>query len=102
MSVIEIIQLQAIEGKYKAMVVMNRELEGKILDLWQKVEVSSQRSLHSPDISSCQEVNTVSASGLSPSSTPLSASLVSSDGALINVDVRNLQVMLLRIILRLL
>lgn len=93
-------KLQAAESKYQTQLHINRALESRIFELWQQVE--AKRSLQSPDTSSCHEVQpsitekSATAAGLSPHSSPLSASLASSEGSIfINPDVkeiRNLQV----------
>lgn len=96
-------KLEAIESKYQAQLNINRALEERIFELWQRIEFNTKRNLQSPDTSSCHEVNasttdkTNTATGLSPHSSPLSASLASSEGsiAFINPDakeMKNLQV----------
>lgn len=77
-------KLLAVESKYKTQLTINRALEEKILELRQR----------SPDTSSCHEVNaTTTTAGLSTHSSPLSASLASSEGSLAFQDkeVKNLQ-----------
>ncbi|KAJ8943932.1 hypothetical protein NQ314_009596 [Rhamnusium bicolor] len=54
----------------------------KILDLRQRLEFEKgKRCVHSPDTSSCHEVNVTTTAGISPHSSPLSASLASSEGS---------------------
>lgn len=102
-------KLEAVESKYQAQLSINRALEEKILDLWQRNEAFSKLNVQSPDTSSCHEVNasttdrTNTAAGLSPHSSPLSVSLASSEGsmAFINPDakeMKNLQVSIITII----
>lgn len=91
---------QAVESKYQTQLSINRAMEEKILELWQKIELTrGGRAVYSPDTSSCHEVNatltdrTSIATGLSPHSSPLSASLASSEGsaALMHPDVRDMK-----------
>lgn len=97
-------KLEAVESKYLTQLNINRALEERILELWQRIEFNSKRHVQSPDTSSCHEVNasttdkTNTAAGLSPHSSPLSVSLASSEGstAFINPDakeMKNLQVL---------
>ncbi|CAG9857248.1 unnamed protein product [Phyllotreta striolata] len=85
-------KLEAVESKYQTQLLINRCLEEKILDLWQRLEYV-KRSVHSPDTSSCHEVNVTTTAGLSPHSSPLSASLASSEGSMAfhEREVKNLQ-----------
>ncbi|XP_065161962.1 hamartin isoform X3 [Atheta coriaria] len=87
-------KFKAIESKYQSQLSINRALEGKILEMYQQ-EITSRQGLHSPDTSSCHEVNasTERTTGLSPHSSPLSASLTSSEGsmAFMHSDMKNLQ-----------
>ncbi|CAH1109846.1 unnamed protein product [Psylliodes chrysocephalus] len=85
-------KLEAVESKYQTQLTINRSLEEKILDLWQRLE-AGKRFVHSPDTSSCHEVNVTTTAGLSPHSSPLSASLASSEGstAFHEREVKNLQ-----------
>ncbi|KAJ8957090.1 hypothetical protein NQ318_007304 [Aromia moschata] len=87
-------KLQAVESKYQTQMAINRSLEEKILDLGQRLELEkAKRSVHSPDTSSCHEVNVTTTAGMSPHSSPLSASLASSEGstAFHDREVKNLQ-----------
>lgn len=87
------------ESKYQTQLAVNRTLEERMLDLWQRVDLSGRRGVYSPDTSSCHEVNptmtdrTSIATGLSPHSSPLSASLASSEGsvAFMHPDVRDMK-----------
>lgn len=63
---------QAVENKYKTQAVVNRCLEEKILELM------AGRPVHSPDTSSCHEVQV--ATGSVATHSPLSGSLPSSEG----------------------
>ncbi|XP_057651489.1 hamartin isoform X3 [Diorhabda carinulata] len=85
-------KLEALESKYQTQIVINRGLEEKIMELWQRVD-SAKRHVGSPDTSSCHEVQVTTTAGLSPHSSPLSASLASSEGstAFHEREVRNLQ-----------
>uniref|UniRef100_A0A6P7F9D8 Hamartin n=1 Tax=Diabrotica virgifera virgifera TaxID=50390 RepID=A0A6P7F9D8_DIAVI len=85
-------KLEAVESKYQTQLTINRSLEEKILDLWQRLELG-KTSVHSPDTSSCHEVNVTTTAGFSPHSSPLSASLASSEGstAFHEREVKNLQ-----------
>lgn len=94
-------KLVAAESKYQTQLHINRALESRIFELWQQLD--AKRSLQSPDTSSCHEVQpsitekSVAGGGLSPHSSPLSASLASSEGSVfINPadvkEIRNLQV----------
>lgn len=88
-------QLRAVESKYETQRSINKCMEERFLELWQKIETlkAAQRRPvhHSPDTSSCHEamVSASMASGptshapLSPhSSPPLSTSLASSEGSM--------------------
>lgn len=89
-------ELSAVESKYKTQCAVNRCLEERILELWQRVETlasnnrGARAAHHSPDTSSCHEAGVtdraggVATGGLgSPhSSSPLSASLASSEGSM--------------------
>lgn len=89
-------KLKAVESKYQAQLTINRALEERLLELRQRTEM--KRLIHSPDTSSCHEVNVTTTDrtqGVSTQSSPLSASLASSDGSLAFHDIRemkNLQV----------
>lgn len=86
-------KLKAVESKYQTQLTINRALEERILELRQRTEI--KRSIHSPDTSSCHEVNVTTTdrtAGISTQSSPLSASLASSDGSLAFHEVKNLQV----------
>ncbi|KAK9882395.1 hypothetical protein WA026_020917 [Henosepilachna vigintioctopunctata] len=91
--------IKTVDAKYESALSVNRGLEQKMLKLYAKIEVPELPCLQSPETSSCQEVvASASVSGLSTHSTPLSASLASSESntALISSDVndmRNLQVL---------
>ncbi|CAH1170194.1 unnamed protein product [Phaedon cochleariae] len=88
------VKLEAVESKYQTQLTINRGLEEKLLDLWQRLEAErGKRPAHSPDTSSCHEVNVTTTAGLSPHSSPLSASLASSEGssAFHEREVKNLQ-----------
>lgn len=68
-------------------------MEEKILDLRQQLELEKmKRSVHSPDTSSCHEVNVTTTVGLSSHSSPLSMSLASSEGSNVQQEVKSLQV----------
>ncbi|KAL3284795.1 hypothetical protein HHI36_018936 [Cryptolaemus montrouzieri] len=92
-------KLKAMESKYKTQLSINRALEQKMLQLYTKIELPGLRSLHSPETSSCHEaIASASISGLSPHSSPLSASLASSESsnAFLSSDIKdmkNLQVL---------
>lgn len=70
-------------------------MEENVLELWKQIELTKKK-IYSPDISSCQEANSVNTIGQTQPPTPLSASLASSDGgAFMSIDprdLRNLQV----------
>ncbi|XP_060535653.1 hamartin isoform X1 [Cylas formicarius] len=86
--------IQAIESKYESQKKINYALEQRIMELLQRLDVEGvKRNVHSPDTSSCHEVQVTTAAGLSPHSSPLSASLGSSEGSVPFHDreVRNLQ-----------
>ncbi|KAL1517767.1 hypothetical protein ABEB36_001491 [Hypothenemus hampei] len=90
--------LEAMESKYQTQLAINRTLEERILELRQKLETeAARRRTHSPDTSSCHEVHasstmTAVAGGLSPQhSSPLSASLASSEGSAVTHEHKNLQ-----------
>ncbi|KRT86309.1 hypothetical protein AMK59_1539 [Oryctes borbonicus] len=91
-------KLKAVESKYQTQLAVNRCLEEKVVDLWQRIEILNKKVI-SPDISSCHEVNatltdrTGTAQGLSSQSSPLSASLASSEGSMASTisEVKNLQ-----------
>lgn len=83
------------ESKYQTQLKINNALEEKILDLRQQLELEKhKRSVHSPDTSSCHEVNVTTTLGLSSHSSPLSMSLASSEGSNVfqEKEMRNLQV----------
>nr|ALE20552.1 TSC1 [Leptinotarsa decemlineata] len=87
-------KLEAVESKYQTQLIISRALEERIMDLGQRLEFErGKRSVHSPDTSSCHEVNVTTAAGFSPHSSPLSASLASSEGsaAFHEKEVKNLQ-----------
>lgn len=74
------------ENKYKTQAVVNRCLEEKI------VELMAGRPVHSPDTSSCHEVQVATTDRSSVAThSPLSGSLASSEGEA-TADSRNLQV----------
>ncbi|XP_022905445.1 hamartin [Onthophagus taurus] len=79
-------KIKAVESKYQTQLAINRALEDKIVELRSQIEVTTKKVI-SPDTSSCHEVNpslmdqTSAAQGLSTHSSPLSASLTSSDGS---------------------
>ncbi|XP_066138262.1 hamartin-like isoform X1 [Euwallacea fornicatus] len=79
--------LEAVESKYQSQLAINRVLEEHVLELRQKLEVEiARRRTQSPDTSSCQEVQTTQ------HSSPLSASLASSEGsAVMQQELKNLQ-----------
>ncbi|GJQ87097.1 putative hamartin protein [Trypoxylus dichotomus] len=91
-------KLEAVESKYQTQLAINRSLEEKVVDLWQRLEILNKKVI-SPDISSCHEVNatltdrTGATQGLSSQSSPLSASLASSEGSMASTisEVKNLQ-----------
>ncbi|KAI4469373.1 hamartin [Holotrichia oblita] len=88
-------KLKAVESKYQTQLAINRCLEEKIVELWQRIEILNKKVI-SPDISSCHEVNatlTSTTQGLSSQSSPLSASLASSEGSMASTisEVKNLQ-----------
>ncbi|GLV45534.1 Tsc1 [Carabus blaptoides fortunei] len=96
-------QLCAVESKYETQRNINKSMEERILELWQRIETLSRtRTVHSPDTSSCHEAGSVdraasAAAGLSPHSSPLSASLASSEGSMAFLqqqqqEIKNLQV----------
>ncbi|XP_017775140.1 PREDICTED: hamartin isoform X2 [Nicrophorus vespilloides] len=95
-------KIKSVESKYRSQLSVNQALEEKIFDLYQQVESTCRRGVHSPDTSSCHEVNatmtdrTGTAPGLSPHSSPLSASLTSSEGsmAFVHSEMKNLQVIM--------
>lgn len=107
-------KLEAVESKYQAQLSINRGLEERMLEQWQRIELlSSKLKVQSPDTSSCHEVNasntdrTNTAAGLSPHSSPLSASLASSEGSIAFInpeakELKNLQVTTLFFLLGLL
>nr|CAI5859943.1 unnamed protein product [Callosobruchus analis] len=90
-------KLEAVESKYQTQLMVNRALEEKLLELRQRLDCADyekkRRSVHSPDTSSCHEVNVTTTAGFSPHSSPLSASLASSEGSsmLHDREVKNLQ-----------
>ncbi|XP_074042761.1 tuberous sclerosis 1 protein hamartin isoform X2 [Leptinotarsa decemlineata] len=87
-------KLEAVESKYQTQLIISRALEERIMDLGQRLEFErGKRSVHSPDTSSCHEVNVTTTAGFSPHSSPLSASLASSEGsaAFHEKEVKNLQ-----------
>ncbi|CAH1968886.1 unnamed protein product [Acanthoscelides obtectus] len=89
-------KLEAVESKYQTQSTIYRSLEEKLLDLRQRLDIAEyekKRALHSPDTSSCHEVNVSTTVGLSPHSSPLSASLASSEGSSVlhEREVKNLQ-----------
>ncbi|XP_030766051.1 hamartin isoform X4 [Sitophilus oryzae] len=74
--------LESIQSKYETQLSVNCVLEEKILELKQKLEAeTARRKMNSPDTSSCHEVQATTTAGLSPHSSPLSASLASSAGS---------------------
>lgn len=90
-------ELNAAESKYRTQRSINLSLEERVLELWQRIETTANnnRSVrgahHSPDTSSCHEAGVTdrtgggaTAGGLSSphSSSPLSASLTSSEGSM--------------------
>ncbi|XP_019761894.1 hamartin isoform X3 [Dendroctonus ponderosae] len=90
--------VEAVESKYQTQLAINRTLEERLLELRQRLELeAARRRTHSPDTSSCHEVQassttTTAAGGLSPQhSSPLSASLASSEGSAAMHELRNLQ-----------
>ncbi|CAH0547663.1 unnamed protein product [Brassicogethes aeneus] len=85
-------KIQAVESKYQCQLRINRALEEKLLESRQR------RNPNSPDTSSCHEVNATTTDrttgGLSAHSSPLSASLASSEGSVAfheAREVKNLQ-----------
>lgn len=83
------------ESKYQTQLKINSALEEKLLDLRQQLDLEKvKRSVHSPDTSSCHEVNVTTTLGFSPHSSPLSISLASSEGssAFHEREMKNLQV----------
>lgn len=82
------VMMEAVESKYNLQLAINRSLEERILELRMKFEGEvARRRTNSPDTSSCHEVRTT------PTATsPLSASLASSDGSAIMHEARSLQV----------
>lgn len=92
------------ESKYRTQLSYNRCLEEKIVELWRRIEILNKK-VTSPDVSSCHEVNatltdrTSAAQGLSSQSSPLSASLASSEGSMASTisEMKNLQVISMRI-----
>lgn len=93
-------KLKSLGSKYKTQLTISRSLEEKILEMYKLLETSTRKPVCSPDTSSCQEVHVSSdkvsgASALSQRSSPLSCSLTSSDGSLMQSDVnlKGLQVL---------
>lgn len=92
-------KLKALESKYQTQLTISRFNDERILELWQRIELLTRHPVHSPDTSSCHEVHatmtdkTSIATGLSPHSSPLSASLASSEGSVAfgHSDMKNLQ-----------
>ncbi|KAF5277664.1 hypothetical protein FQA39_LY18452 [Lamprigera yunnana] len=92
-------KLKALESKYQTQLTISRFNDERILELWQRIELLTRHPVHSPDTSSCHEVHatmtdkTSIATGLSPHSSPLSASLASSEGSIAfgHSDMKNLQ-----------
>lgn len=77
---------------------INIALEEKLFDFRQQLELEKgKRSIHSPDTSSCHEVNVTTTMGLSPHSSSLSVSLASSEGSNVmhEKEIKNLQVKIL-------
>lgn len=84
------VMMEAVESKYNTQLAINRCLEERILELRMKLESeAARRRTNSPDTSSCHEVRTTPTA---THSSPLSASLASSDGSAIMHEVRSLQV----------
>lgn len=90
-------ELNAVESKYRTQRSINLSLEERVLELWQRIETTANNNRgvrgahHSPDTSSCHEAGVTdrtgggaTAGGLSSphSSSPLSASLTSSEGSM--------------------
>ncbi|XP_018331114.1 hamartin isoform X2 [Agrilus planipennis] len=102
--------LKAVESKYQTQLTINRSLEERVLELQQRIDLSLRRGgglVNSPDTSSCHEVHATAtdrtsvATGISPHSSPLSASLASSEGSVAfaihagdSKEVKNLQVIM--------
>ncbi|KAF5278927.1 hypothetical protein FQR65_LT15486 [Abscondita terminalis] len=92
-------KLKALESKYQTQLTISRFNDERILELWQRIELLTRHPVHSPDTSSCHEVHATMTdknsitTGLSPHSSPLSASLASSEGSLAfgHSDMKNLQ-----------
>lgn len=85
------VMMEAVESKYNTQLVVNRSLEERILELRMKLESeAARRRTNSPDTSSCHEVRTTPTA--TQHSSPLSASLASSDGSAIVHEIRSLQV----------
>lgn len=81
---------------------INRALEEKLIELRQHLDLEKgKRPVHSPDTSSCHEVHVTTTAGFSPHSSPLSASLASSEGSTTvhEREIKNLQVNYLLLIL---